>query len=134
MGIFNLNLRVWESGFDVLGIFAGHSDVATFRSLELFRLAEIVVILLGFATNHFAVFGNFYLFGDGFSGFLLHRVNKLLRCDDNVESAGEAFDVFFNSEGRLDGVHKLSDGISCTVHRSLFATTKDDLYFHLVSS
>lgn len=88
MGIFNSNLRVWESGFDVLGVFAGHSDVAAFRSLELFRLAEIVVILFGCASYHFTVLGDFDFLYDGFSSFLLHKMKKLttLHCITNNKS------------------------------------------------
>lgn len=64
---------VGEGGFDVLGVFAGHSDISSLGSLGIFGFAEIVVILFSCTTNHFAAFGDFDFLCDGFPSFLLHR-------------------------------------------------------------
>ena len=66
-------LRVREGGFDVFGILTYHSDISALGSFGLFGFAEIVVILSCGAANHFALLGNLYFLGDGFSSFLLHR-------------------------------------------------------------
>ncbi len=107
--------RVREGSFDVFGVLTAHGDVATFCSFELFRFAEIVVILFGRATDHFAVLGDLDFFHDGFSSFLLHNI-FLFGSDDDVETVGESFDVFFDAEGCFDGIHKLPNRVSRAVH------------------
>lgn len=65
-----------------------HGDIAPLGSLELFRFAEIVMILFGCASYHFAVLGDFDFLYDGFSSFLLHKMKKLttLHCITNNKS------------------------------------------------
>lgn len=62
-----------------------HGDIASLRSLELFRFSEIVMILFGCASYHFTVLGDFDFLYDGFSSFLLHKMKKLttLHCITN---------------------------------------------------
>lgn len=69
-------LCVGKGSFDVFGVFTIHGDVSALGSLELFRFAEIVMILFGCASYHFTTLGDFDFLYDGFSSFLLHRVSS----------------------------------------------------------